>query len=58
MYYLIIKVSHTNPTLITKFIVLGIQFKISGKISFASDGIAKPKKKIKPSQHIPKQSKN
>lgn len=41
MYYMIVEISYTGSLLITKLIVLGVEFKIPGKTSFASDGIVK-----------------
>lgn len=58
VYYLIVEVSYADPLLITKLIVLGVEFKVPGEVSFASDGTAKPTGKIKPNQCVPKQSKN
>ena len=58
MCYLIIEVSYIEPLLIIKLIFLGIEFKIFGEVSFASDGTAKPIGKIRPDQHVPRQSKN
>lgn len=45
--YLINEVSYINFLLITKLIVIGVEFKIYRKTSFASDNIAKLEKKIR-----------
>lgn len=56
--YLIIKISYVNLLLITKLIVLGIEFNVFEETSFASDGIAKFGRETRPSQCIPKRLKN
>lgn len=53
--YLIIEISFTNPLLITKLIILGVEFKVPKETSFTSDGIAKPVKITKPNQCVPRQ---
>lgn len=45
--YLIDKVSYINFLLITKLIIIGIEFKVYRKTSFASNNIAKLKRKIR-----------
>lgn len=56
--YLTIKVNYTNLLLIIKLIIFIIEFKVSGKINFANDSIAKFERKIKFSQYILQQLKN
>lgn len=50
--YLIIEVSYINSLLIIKLIILGIKFEFLREISFASDIIAKSRKKIRLGQCI------
>ena len=52
--YLIVEVSYADLLLITKLIVLGIEFKVPGKTSFASDGKAKFGGKTRPGQRVPR----
>lgn len=58
IYYLIVKVDYTDHLLIINRIILNIIFKVSKKIKFANDDIAKSEKEIKPAQYILKQLKN
>lgn len=56
--YLIVKISYADPLLITKLIVLGIEFKFPRETSFTNDGTAKPRKKIRLDQRVPRRAKN
>lgn len=47
IYHLIVKVDYANLFLISKLIVLGIEFEIPKETSFANDSSAKPEKQIK-----------
>ena len=58
VWYLIVKVNYTDPLLIIKLIILGIEFKVPRETSFASDNTAKPEGKTRPGQRILKRPKN
>lgn len=56
--YLVVKINYADFLLIIKLIILGDEFKLFREISFDYDSTAKPRRKIKPSQCVPRQSKN
>ena len=56
--YLIVKVDYAKPFLVSKLIVLNIKFEVPGEANFVNDILAKPERLTRPSQHIPKLSKN
>ena len=58
VHYLIVEVDYTNPFLVSKFIILGIKFEVSGKTGLANDSLAKPGKQTKPGQCVPRQPEN
>lgn len=58
IYYLIIKVSYIYLLFITKLIISDVKFKVSKETNFTNNSIVKYRRKTKPGQYIPKQSKN
>lgn len=52
--YLIVKINYIDLLLITKMIILYVEFKVLRETSFASNNIAKPAKKTKLDQYVPK----
>lgn len=44
VYYLIVKVDYIEPFLVSKLIVLGIKFEVSGETSFGNNNLAKPER--------------
>lgn len=56
--YLIVEISYVRPLLITKLMFIGIKFKVPGKASYTYDSPAKPGRKTKSKQHIPRRPKN
>lgn len=50
--YLIVKVDYANPFLVNKLIVLGIEFHVSGKTSFANNSLVKLKRQTTLGQRV------
>lgn len=53
IYYLIVKVSYTRLLLITKLIIIAIEFDILRKISCIYNGSAKPRRETRPYSRNP-----